>query len=75
MRTIIIEISGGNIQDIYSTDPELDNTVVFVIDYDNINNGQLELLEEFPIDYITREVANNIINTANRVIEENPERI
>lgn len=75
MRKIIIEISGGNIQEIYSTEKENDAVSIYVIDWDNIEAGQLNLLEEFTPDYITRDTASILINSANVAIEENSERI
>ena len=71
MRKIIIEISGGNIQEIYSTEKENNTLAVYVIDWDNIDNGEINLLEEFPLDYISKEEAHKLINHANLAIEKN----
>ena len=75
MRKIVIEVSGGIVQEIYSTEKENDAVAIYVIDWDNINAGQLNLLEEYPIEYLTKKEIGKIIDSANLEIEKNPERI
>ena len=70
MRKIIIELSGRNIQEIYSTEKENDAVAIYVIDWDNINAGQTEEIDEFPIKYVTRNEAQEIIDEVNEEIEE-----
>lgn len=71
MRKIVIEVSGGNIQEIYSTEKENDSVAVYVIDWDNIEAGQEDGIEEFSINYINKSEINQIIEEANSKIKKN----
>ena len=73
MRKIIIEVSGGNIQEIYSTEKENDAVSIYVVDWDNIESGEADLLSEFPIQYVTKKEMSQIIDEANKAIEQNGE--
>lgn len=74
MRKIIIEISGGNVQEIYSTEKENDAVSIYVIDWDNIETGELSPISEYSPIYIDGASAEKLIDNANDVIEQNPER-
>ena len=74
-RKIVIEVSGGNIQGIFST-PDAEDCEIYVIDWDNIEAGQLEAIEEYPfIKILTNVEITDLINNANLEIEKNSERI
>lgn len=45
---ILIEIKGGNIQEIFANDK---NIIVHVIDYDNIESGDGLDLDPYPVTY------------------------
>lgn len=70
-RKIIIEISGGNIQEIYSTEKENEDIAVYVIDWDNIHAGEKELLSPYPIEQLDVIQMSNLIDHANSKICEN----
>lgn len=69
MRKIIIEISGGNIQEIYSTEKENDAVSIYVIDWDNINACSVDGLSEFPLTYVTKLEFNEIVDKVNDQID------
>ena len=73
MRKIVIEVSGGNIQNIYSTEKENDAVAIYVIDWDNIENGEIEPLSEFPFTYCSKKQIEAMIGIANKRIKENQE--
>lgn len=75
MRKIIIEISGGNVQEIYSTEKENDAVAIYVIDWDNIEAGQLTPIMEYPCIYVGNDSAKKLIDSANDVIKENRKRV
>ena len=71
MRKIVIEVSGGNIQEIYSTEKEDEAIVVYVIDWDNIKEGSCKEISEFPFRYCSKIGIREIIEEANIKIRKN----
>jgi hypothetical protein len=71
MKTkILIEVSGGIIQNIYGTD---NNIEVTYIDWDNIdNNYQIDPLTEnnYPTNYLDDEILQKKLMEANNIIYE-----
>lgn len=71
MRKIIIEISGGNVQEIYSTEKENDAISIYVVDWDNIEAGQKGVIEDYPFQYISNTKFKEIIEDVNQYIKNN----
>lgn len=71
MRKIIIEISGGNVQEIYSTEKENDACAVYVIDWDSIKNCDSgNHISEFPLCYLPKSEIDLLIEEANNDIDK-----
>ena len=70
MRTIIVEIEGGNVQEVYS-DMDDEPVEVYVIDWNNINGREKELLSPFPVKQLDSFELNGLYNHAIRKIKEN----
>jgi hypothetical protein len=69
MSTIIVEVSGGVVQEIYSDDPLVD---VILIDWDNIEGcGETELLSKFNTRSYNKEEMKKLVEEANKEIQEN----
>jgi len=74
MRKIIIEISGGNVQEIYSTEKENDAVSIYVIDWDNINAGEVDGINEFSMCYLPPSEIGLLIEEANGDIRKNRDK-
>ena len=73
MQKIIIEVSGGNIQEIYSTEED-ENVSIYVVDWDNIEAGEVDDIRKFPIQFLTNTELDNLLAEANYEIKLNRDK-